>query len=196
MQRAIMASWTNLEYLKNPSTPVIKKALNQSGWAIKYVKNPSEALQRLAVSKNYDAVKFIEEPSEPVQLAAIEHSYEALRYIKNPTAQVEFFAIRQNERAILLINDLTKSKILEFIAINFLVIKYVLKEISVDELQQVLQLQLAQETVGEKYVRDFLTYRTIDKQSPFMAIDRLRLIDEHGSRTAKRIAVDEKLKLL
>ena len=196
MQKAIMASWTNLEYLKNPSELAIKQALNQSGWAIKYVKSPSESLQLLAVSKNYDALRFIKEPSEPVQLAAIQHSYEALRYIKAPSAQAERLAILQNERALQWINDLTKAKILEFLAINFLVIKFVMKEISTDELQQVLQKELAKETVEEKYVRDFLNYSTIDKKSPIMAIDRLRLLDQYGSRTAKRIAVDEKLKLL
>ena len=196
MQKAITASWTNLEYLKTPSAAVIEQALKQSGWAIKYVKTPSQSLQLLAVSKNYDAIRFIKEPSEQVQLAAITHSYEALRYIKKPTAQAERLAIHQNERAIQWVNDLTKAKILELIAINFLVIKFVMKEISTDELQQVLQKELAKETVEEKYVRDFLNYSTIDKKSPIMAIDRLLLIDQYGSRTAKRIAVDEKLKLL
>ena len=86
---------------------------------------------------------------------------------------------------------------LAFLKINILVIQYVLRdiEISRDELERVLKEALSSEDVEEKYVRDFLNcgvlWGTIDMMPP----DRLMFIHTFGSKKAKKIAVDEKLKI-
>ncbi|MPN02373.1 hypothetical protein SDC9_149589 [bioreactor metagenome] len=149
----------------------------------------------MAVRKNYDAIKFIKEPYARVQEEAVRISYDALRYIHSPTYQAELIAIKNDERAIRLINDLDKNKILEFLKVNILVIKYVIKEISADELEQVLKEALSNEEVEEKYVRDYLNCTTIDKNSDMIPMDKLMFLDQYGSKKAKKIAVDEKLKI-
>ncbi|MFA9377640.1 MAG: hypothetical protein ACERKZ_12895, partial [Lachnotalea sp.] len=194
MIRAVKGAWVNLEHIKNPTEKVIKLALEQAGWAIKYVNHPSEELQLLAISKNYDALKFIKEPYNQVQEAAVKISYDALRYIKSPTNQAELIAIHSNAGAIKFISDLDKHKILEFLKVNFLIIKYTMKEISKDELEKVLKEVLAREEVEEQYIRDFLNYNTID-QSIINSIDKMDFIYRYGSKRAKKIAVDEKLKM-
>lgn len=195
MTKAIKDSWVNLEYIKNPSANLIKLALQQAGWAIKYVKNPSEELQLLAVQKNYDSIKFIKTPSPTAQEEAVRISYDALRYIDSPTSQAERLAVKSHESAVTFVKDLSKPKILEFLKVNISVIKYVLKDITKAELEQVLKEILAQEDVDEKYVRDFLNCSTIYKNSKQMPLDKLALIYQYGSKKAKKVAVDEKLKL-
>ena len=80
--------------------------------------------------------------------------------------------------------------------VNILVIKYVMKEISKDELEEVLKEVLSKEDVEEKYVRDFLNCSTIDKNSDIMPMDKIMFIYKYGSKKAKKIAVDEKLKMI
>lgn len=53
------------------------------------------------------------------------------------------------------ITDLDKNKMLEFLKVNILVIKYILKKVSKDELESVLKEVLSKEDVEEKYIRDF-----------------------------------------
>ena len=48
---------------------------------------------------------------------------------------------------------------------NILVIKYVAREISKEDLEEVLKEVLAKEEVEEKYVRDFLNCSMIDRNS-------------------------------
>ena len=194
MIKAINYGWNNLTYIKNPTDKLIKLAINQAGWAIKYVNNPSEELQLLAVRKNYDSIKFIKEPFARVQEEAVKISYDAIRYINSPTHNAELIAIKNNEGAIRLINDLDKNKILKFLKVNFLVINYVLKEISNDELEQVLKEVFLNENVDGKYVRDFLN-STIDKHTDLMPMDKMMFIYKYGSKNAKKIAVDEKLRM-
>ena len=55
---------------------------------------------------------------------------------------------------------------------------------------------MSNEAVEEQYVRDFLNCSTIDKHSDIIPIDKLMFIYKHGSKKAKKIAVDEKLKLI
>ncbi len=195
MIKAIKDGWINLEYIKNPNDTLIKLAINQAGWAIKYVNNPSEELQLLAVRKNYDSIKFIKEPCERVQEEAVKISYDALRYIKSPTHKVELIAIENNERAITFINDLHKDKIMEFLKVNILVINYVMKDIANEDLEQVLKEALSSEDVEEKYVRDYLNCN-IAKDSDILPRDKMMFIYKYGSKKAKKIAVDEKLKMI
>ena len=84
--------------------------------------------------------------------------------------------------------------------VNILVIRYVTKsmlnEISEDEIKGVLIEVLSKDDVEEKYVRDFLNCSIIDKESDVIAIDKIMFIYKYGSKKAKRIAVDEKLKMM
>ena len=71
-----------------------------------------------------------------------------------------------------------------------------LNEISQDEIKDVLIEVLSKDDVEEKYVRDFLNCSIIDKESDVIAIDKIMFIYKYGSKKAKRIAVDEKLKMM
>lgn len=196
MIKAVNKGWSILEYIKNPTDQVIELAIDKSGWAIQYVKNPSEELQLLAVRKNYDSIKYIKEPCERVQEEAVNISYDALRYIKTPSSHAELTAIRNNEAAINFVTGVDKDKILKFLKVNILVIKYVVNKISKDELEEVLKQVLSSEDVEEKYVRDFLNCSTIDKANDTITMDKIMFIYKYGSKKAKRIAVDEKLKMI
>ena len=48
----------------------------------------------------------------------------------------------------------------------------------------------------KKYVRDFLNCSIIDRNSEIIDIDKIMFIYKYGSKKAKRIAVDEKLKMI
>ena len=63
-------------------------------------------------------------------------------------------------------------------------------------LKEMLIEVLSKEGVEEKYVRDFLKCSIIDKDSDVIAIDKIMFIYKYGSKKAKRIAVDEKLKMM
>jgi hypothetical protein len=149
------------------------------------------------VKKNYDAIKYINNPCPIVQEAAVKTNYEALRYIHTPTHEAECIAVKSNEQAVRLVRPIDKSKLLEFLKINILVIKYIPREMTVSphELEQVLQEVLRHEDVDEKYVRDFINCSAIDKNNETMPIDKLMLVYQYGSDAAKRITVDEKLRI-
>ncbi len=98
--------------------------------------------------------------------------------------------------AIRFITNLDKNKMLEFLKVNILVIKYIAKEISKEELEEVLKQVLSKEDVEEKYIRDFLNCKTIDKNNDTISMDKIMFIYKYGSKTAKKIAVDEKLKMI
>ena len=200
MIEAVNNGWSNLNYIKNPSYNVIKLAIEQRGWAIRYVKEPSEELQLLAVMRDYDSIKYIKEPYESVQEAAVNISYDALRYINSPCYKAEVAAIKNNEAAVKFITDLNKDKILNFLKVNILVIRYItrsmLNEISHEELEEIFKEVLSKDDVDEKYVRDFLNCSIIDRNSEIIDIDKIMFIYKYGSKKAKRIAVDEKLKMM
>ena len=71
-----------------------------------------------------------------------------------------------------------------------------MKEISKDEVEKVLKEALSNEDVEEKYVREYLNYSRIDKNSDMMPMDKIMFIYKYGSKKAKKIAVDEKLKMI
>ena len=127
-------------------------------------------------------------------------SYDALRYINSPCYKAEVAAIKNNEAAVKFINNLNKDKVLSFLKVNILVIRYITKsmlnEISEEELKDMLREVLSKDDVEEKYVRDFLNCSVIDKDSEVIAIDKIMFIYKYGSKKAKRIAVDEKLKMM
>ena len=55
---------------------------------------------------------------------------------------------------------------------------------------------LENEDIEEKYVRDFLSCSMIDRNSNNFEIDKILFIYKYGSKKAKKIAVDEKLKMI
>ena len=130
------------------------------------------------------------------QKEAVKISYDALRYIKSPSREIEIEAIKNNEAAISFIHNLDKEKILDLLKVNILVIKYVSNKISKDELEEVLKEVLQNEDIEEKYVRDFLSCSMIDRNSNNFEIDKILFIYKYGSKKAKKIAVDEKLKMI
>ncbi len=75
---------------------------------------------------------------------------------------------------------------LEFLKVNILVIKYIVKKISKDELEEVLKEVLSKEDVEEKYIRDFLNCSVIDRHSENIPIDKIMFIYKYGSKTAKK----------
>ena len=146
--------------------------------------------------KDYDSIKYIKNPYESAQIEAVKANYGALKYINTPTYEAQSIAIKQNEAAITFITDLNKDKMLAFLKINILVIKYISREISEYELEKILKQVLSNEDVEEKYVRDFLNCNIIDRNSENFKIDKIMFIYKYGSKTAKKIAVDEKLKMI
>ena len=191
--QAVRAGWNNLSYIENPSPELIDAALDQSGWAIKYVKGPDEALQLRAVEKNYDAIKYIKHPTPVVQLAAIRGNYEALRYIEEPTEEAKELAISENEQAIRLIPNISKEEFLHYLSRNVLVSKYMPKGISLtpDDWRNTFKAVLSRDDVPEDYVRNFITCNAVD----LTPADKVLLVDDCGSKKARRITVDEKLTL-
>ena len=171
-------------------------AIEQRGWAIQYVKEPTEELQIMAVKKDYDSIKYIKEPSETVQVEAVKIKYDALRYIKNPCFKAEITAVKNNEAAINFIYDLDAEKMKAFLKANVLVIKYIVRKIEKDDVIEVLKEVLSKDDVDEKYVRDFLKCSSIDKDSDKIDLDKILFIYKYGSKKAKKIAVDEKLRII
>lgn len=123
-------------------------------------------------------------------------SYDVLRYIDLFSYNVEFIVIKNNEVVISFIIDLDKNKMLEFLKVNILVIKYILKKVFKDELESVLKEVLFKEDVEEKYIRDFLNCSVIDRNSESILIDKIMFIYKYGSKIVKKIVVDEKLKIM
>jgi hypothetical protein len=148
----------------------------------------------LAVQKNFDALKFIKKPYKSVQIEAVTISYEALRYIKEPVMEAELIGIQNNEGAIQFLKEISKEKILLFLKTNILVVKYVLNDITKAELEEILKEVLGKEDVDETYVRDFIRYHSLD-DSILNEIDKIAFLYHYGSKKAKQIAVDERLKL-
>ena len=122
------------------------------------------------------------------------------RYINSPCYKAEVAAIKNNEAAVKFITDLNKDKILNFLKVNILVIRYItrsmLNEISHEELEEIFKEVLSKDDVDEKYVRDFLNCSIIDRNSEIIDIDKIMFIYKYGSKKAKGIAVDEKLKMM
>ena len=52
------------------------------------------------------------------------------------------------------------------------------------------------EDVEEKYIRDFLNCSVIDRNSDAIKLDKVIFIYKYGSKMAKKIAMDEKLKMM
>ena len=85
---------------------------------------------------------------------------------------------------------------MEFLKVNILAIKYCTFDITLNELEEVLKEAISKDDVEEKYIRDFLNCSVIDINSDIMRMDKIKFIYNYGSKKAKKIAVDEKLKIM
>ena len=74
--------------------------------------------------------------------------------------------------------------------------EYITKEINKVDVKEILKEVLSKEDVKEKYVRDFLNCSMIDKNSDIVQMDKIMFIYKYGSKKAKKIAVDERLKMI
>ncbi len=93
-----------------------------------------------------------------------------IKTINNPTDEMQIIAIKNNEPAINFITNLNKNKMIDFLKANILVIKYISTKISKDELEDVL--------------------------NNIISMDKIMFIYKYGSKKAKKITVDEKLKMI
>ena len=66
---------------------------------------------------------------------------------------------------------------------------------SIEEIETALKNILSKEDIEEKYVRDFINCTVIDRNSDKIKIDKIMFIYKYGSKKAKKIALDERLKL-
>lgn len=188
--------WAVLEYINNPSDAVVQCALAQSGWAIRYIANPSEELQLEAVKANYDALQYIKEPSEAVQLQAVQENYLALRYINDPSVAVLEAAVKQDPQAMRQITNLTKDIALHLFKVSASILGYIPNTlgITVEEIKAIIVESITSETVDVDYIRELINTKAIGGRQSKWSIDLLSLIDNYGTRTVKKVAVDEYLK--
>ena len=94
-------------------------------------------------------------------------------------------------------NGLTKTKNVLTDKINeTLKLAITIDEDLYEELEEIFKEVLSKDDVDEKYVRDFLNCSIIDRNSEIIDIDKIMFIYKYGSKKAKRIAVDEKLKMI
>ena len=75
-------------------------------------------------------------------------------------------------------------------------IRQITKEINKVDIEEILKEVLSKEDVEEKYVRDFLHCSMIDRNSEIVPIDKIMFIHKYGSKKSKKIAVDERLKMI
>ena len=188
--------WTTLEFIESPCEELIKIGLLQKGYAIKYAKNPSVLLQRLAIEKDYDSIRYIDKPIEEIQVLAIKRNYDALRYIENATLKAELLAIEENEAAIKFISNIDESKKVLLLKHNALVMKYIGNELPLSTVETAFKEVLSKENISEKYVRDFINCHSIDEKYGNISMDKMIFIYKYGSTVCKKIAVDEKLKMV
>ena len=85
---------------------------------------------------------------------------------------------------------------MEFLKQNILVVKYIYKKISIDNIKNAIKEAISKEDIDEKYIRDFLNCSIIDRNSNEINLDKIMFIYKYGSKKAKQIAVDEKLKMM
>ena len=85
---------------------------------------------------------------------------------------------------------------MEFLKQNILVVKYIYKKISADNIKNAIKEAISKEDIDEKYIRDFLNCSIIDRNSNEINLDKIMFIYKYGSKKAKQIAVDEKLKMM
>ncbi|MBQ1275438.1 MAG: hypothetical protein IIY08_08660, partial [Cellulosilyticum sp.] len=81
-----------------------------------------------------------------------------------------------------------------FLKENLLVVKYMINKIEPKILVDVLKEVLSSEAVDEQYVREFIRCQSITREH--LSMDKIAFMNQYGSKKAKTITVDEKLKML
>ena len=66
----------------------------------------------------------------------------------------------------------------------------------IEKIEEVLKEVISKEDVDEKYIRDFLNCSLIDRNSKEIQLDKVMFVYKYGSNKAKKIVVDEKLKMM
>ena len=105
-------------------------------------------------------------------------------------------AISENESAIKFIENLDDNKKILFLKKNALVMKYIINDLSRDIVESAFKEVLSKETVPDKYVRDFINCDSINEKYGNISMDKIVFIYKYGSKTCKKIAVDEKLNMM
>lgn len=131
-----------------------------------------------------------------MQLAAVRQNPEALRYIESPTTEAADQAVGSDARTLRFVMRLTHDQALHFLGINVSVLAVLPPSIRIseDECRSVLGQVLARPDVPEKYVRNLIGCRALKQFYHWTPADVLRLIYHKGSRRARQIAVDERLR--
>ena len=83
-----------------------------------------------------------------------------------------------------------------FLKQNALVIKYFINDLPRDVVEMAFKEALSKEDISEKYVRDFMNCESINEKYGNISMDKTIFIYKYGSKTCKKIAVDEKLKMI
>lgn len=83
----------SLEYIKDPSYEMQKRAIMKCGRVIKFVPNPSEELQLIAINDDWGNIECIINPAKFVLRKVIEISPRAIKYIKNPSEEIQMLAV-------------------------------------------------------------------------------------------------------
>lgn len=120
-------------------------------------------------------------------LKAIENYWGAIRFVDNPSMESKKKAISLNEEAINYINY-TYEELVELIEVNINVVKYVYNDISIDLVVDILTKKVREESIDEKYLKDFLNLEVLE-------MDKINFINNFGSKTARKILVDYKLSI-
>ena len=193
LEELVRNDWAILEYIQNPSEELATIGLAQSGWALKYINNPSEELQLKGVRHNYDALQYIESPSEVVQLAGVNSTYQALRYIKNPTRAVMAAAVKQDPQAMRFISNLDIETALYLFGVSSLVIGYIPTSlgIKIEAIVESLISTVSADTADDQYIRHLIHNGAFSGRQASWPIDIMIIIEIHGTKQVKQIAIDE-----
>jgi len=107
---------------------------------------------------------------------------------------VELLAVKQNEAAISLISNLTEEKKLKLLKGNPLTMKYFNNTLLIDKVEEIFKEVMGIEEVEEQYIRNFINSESIGIKQGNISMDKILFIYKYGSKKAKKIAVDEKLR--
>jgi len=75
-------------------------------------------------------------------------------------------------------------------------LKYIINDLPLNSVEIAFKEVLAKESISEKYVRDFINCDSINEKYGNISMDKMIFIYKYGSKACKKIAVDEKLKMM
>lgn len=83
-----------LQYIQDPSTRVLRRAVKMSSYAIKNIQNPSSDLVALALERHPETIAYIDQTPE-ICWDAIKRKPLVIKYVKNPSEDMCFYAVEQ-----------------------------------------------------------------------------------------------------